>query len=145
MQDVWNYINRECNDADGWVQGKNILLETCNPNVVACMNFESSPEKATQYFNRTWTLPNQSYCVIKVDATLEVARVVFDSTSYLGVEEEGYQIGDVITVESGVKEVTIYNGVESGQLTFLISFSGAYDALSKVAAFTVAATLVNLI
>lgn len=55
-----------------------------------------------------------SYCTIKVDASLEVARLVFDSTSYLGVEEEDYQIGEVITVESGVKEVSIYNGAQSG-------------------------------
>ena len=86
-----------------------------------------------------------SYCIIGVDASKEVARVVFDSTSYLGVEEEDYMIGNVITVDSGVKEITIYNGAESGDLTFIISFSGAYDTLSKVAAFAVAATLFNLL
>lgn len=55
-----------------------------------------------------------SYCVITVDANEELARVVFDNTSYLGVMEAGYQIGDVLTVDSGVKEITIYNGANSG-------------------------------
>ena len=86
-----------------------------------------------------------SYCIIGVDASKEVARVVFDSTSYLGVEEEDYMIGNVITVDSGVKEITIYNGAESGQLTFVLSLSGAYNAISKVAAFAIAATFVNLL
>lgn len=64
----------------------------------------------------------------------------------MGVEgEEDYIIGGIITVDSGIKEVTIYNGASSGQLTFLISFSGAYNVFSKAAAFAVAATLVNLI
>jgi hypothetical protein len=94
----------------------------------------------------TWTLPQLGQCTIKIDASIFVARVVFDSTSYLGVENEGdYIIGEVITVDSGVKEVTIYNGAESGQLTFVISFSGAYNAISKVAAFAIAATVVNLL
>lgn len=50
-----------------------------------------------------------------------------------------------MTVESGIKEVTIYNGAQSGQLTFIISFSGAYDALSKVAAIALVATMVNIL
>jgi hypothetical protein len=50
----------------------------------------------------------------------------------------------VITVESGTKEVTIYNGAESGQLTFIISFSGAYNAIKSVAAVAAAITLINL-
>ena len=38
---------------------------------------------------------------------------------------EGAQIGDVITVESGITEILIFNGAETGPLTFDISFSGA--------------------
>lgn len=139
---MWNYINRPCET--GWTRGKDLTLEDCNAQAVACIDFESSPDKATQYFNRTWTLPAESYCVIKVDATQEIARVIFDNTSFLGVEEPQYQIGDVITVDSGTKEVTIYNGADSGQLTFIISFSGAYNALTSIAAVVTAATLVNL-
>lgn len=70
-----------------------------------------------------------------------MARLIFDSTSFLGVEEKDYQIGDIITVDNGVKEVTIYNGAESGSLSFLISFSGAHQALTAIAT---AVTLVNL-
>ena len=88
VQDQWNYINRPCND--DWQLGKNLDLAKCNALPVACIDFESTPEKATQYFNRTWTLPVQSYCTIKVDANQEVARVVFDSTSFLGVELDDY-------------------------------------------------------
>ena len=82
--------------------------------------------------------------MIKVDASEEIARVIFDNTSFLGVEEPQYQIGEVITVDSGTKEVTIYNGADSGQLTFIISFSGAYNALTSIAAVATAVTLVHL-
>ena len=142
IQDVWNYINRNCES--GWERGSDLTLEACEAKAVACIDFESSPELATQYQNRTWTLPAESYCVIKIDATEETARVIFDSTSFLGVEEPEYMIGDVITVDSGTKEVTIYNGAESGQLTFLISFSGAFDALRSIAAVAATVTLINL-
>jgi len=50
----------------------------------------------------------------------------------------------VITVESGVKEITIYNGADNGQLTFIISFSGAYNAMKSVAALAATITLINL-
>ena len=75
---------------------------------------------------------------MKVDATAGVARVIFDNVSYLGIEEENYQIGDVITVASGIRAILIYNGAESGPLTFDISFSGA------AALITGAASLVAL-
>jgi hypothetical protein len=88
IQDVWNYINRPCES--GWDRGKDLTLEACNATAVACIDFESSPDKATQYLNRTWTLPAESYCVIKIDATEEIARVIFDNTSFLGVEEPLY-------------------------------------------------------
>lgn len=61
------------------------LVVDCEANRVDCQNFTSSPEKATQYFNRTFTLPEMSYCDIEINAELELARVVFDNTSFLGV------------------------------------------------------------
>ena len=144
IQDAWNYLNREC--ADGWRRGSTMELGLCEAEIVTCMDFESTPEKAQEYFNRTWTLPAGTYCTLTIDATKFVARVVFDSTSYLGIEEENAKIGDVITVENGVKEVTIYNGAESGQLTFIISFSSAYNVLQGFAATVAAgAALVSLI
>ena len=60
---------------------------------------------------------------MKLDATNGVARVIFDNTSFLGIEDDKAQIGDVITVETGIREITIYNGAETGPLTFDISFS----------------------
>ena len=67
---------------------------------------------------------------MKVDATAGVARVIFDNTSYLGIEDEKAQIGDVITVETGIREILIYNGAETGPLTFDISFSGAIGLIT---------------
>jgi hypothetical protein len=123
-----------------------MTLEDCKANAVTCIDFEVDESKAAQYFNRTWTLPAQSYCTIKVDATREpkVARVVFDNTSFLGVEIKDYQIGDPITVEDEVQEITIYNGADQGQLTFIISFSSAFSAFSSVALVTSAAAALVL-
>ena len=73
---------------------------------------------------------------MKVDATAALARVIFDNTSFLGIEDDKAQIGDVITVESGIREILIYNGAESGPLTFDISFSGATTLLAGAAALT---------
>ena len=68
-----------------------------------------------------------SLCTIEVDATDAVGRVVFDGTSFIGVEVEDYAIGYPINVESGMRNITIFNGAQAGQLTFTIAFSGASD------------------
>ena len=61
-----------------------------------------------------------------MDATQGVGRVVFDDTTNLGVEVDGYTIGDVITVKEGeVSTIRVFNGNEAGPLTFLVAFSGA--------------------
>ena len=113
-----------------------------------CLDFESSPDKAGIFFNRTWTLSALSACVITVNAEKFVARVIFDNTSFLGVEVEDYVIGFPIDVEEGSgQEITIYNGASSagtGSVTFTISFSGAYSAFSSIAAAATAIALVNL-
>lgn len=59
-----------------------------------------------------------------------MARVIFDETSYLGLEGTDAKLGDVITFDqgsgiNGINNITIYNAAQSGPLTFLISFSGA--------------------
>ena len=59
-----------------------------------------------------------------IDATKGLDRVIFDETSFLGIEADA-RIGSVITFESGINQMTIYNAAETGPLTFLISFSGA--------------------
>lgn len=69
---------------------------------------------------------------------------MFDNTSFLGVEEEDYMIGEVITIEGGQREITIYNGADTGSLTFLLSFSGAHNSLGALALAATAATLINL-
>ena len=67
-------------------------------------------------------------CTIKIDATKGVARVVFDdnvTNSKLGMMYEGYKVGDVISFDSGVNEIVLYNAAESGPLNFDVSFSAA--------------------
>ena len=75
---------------------------------------------------------------MKVDATAGVARVIFANTQYLGIEYNA-KIGDVITIESGVTEILIYNAAESGPLTFDLSFSSAATVMASAAA--IASTL----
>ena len=77
-----------------------------------------------------------SKCDVTIDATLSVARVIFSNSNYLGFEfgneiEGDWEMDDVITVESGIKNLTIYNAAESGPITFYISFSGATALISS--------------
>ena len=132
LKDAWNYLNREC--SDDWKKGTSYELEYCGPDDISCPEFVSGTEKYQKYFNNTWSLASGGQCKVKIDATAGVARVIFDNTSYLGIEEESAQIGDVITVESGVREILIYNGAETGPLTFDISFSGATTLIAGVTA-----------
>ena len=85
-----------------------------------------------------------SKCTVTVDATAGVARVIFSSTIYLGINYDA-KIDKVITVDSGVAEIEIYNAAESGPITFGISFSSAYNALvsSAVTAAAVGALMLS--
>ena len=74
-----------------------------------------------------------SQCDINIDAELGIARVIFSSTLYLGIEYDA-KIDDVITIESGKAKIVIYNAAESGPITFGISFSGASALVSTAAA-----------
>ena len=74
-----------------------------------------------------------SKCKVNVDASAGVARVIFSSTLYLGIEYDA-KVDDVITIESGVTNLVIYNAAESGPITFGISFSGASALVSTAAA-----------
>ena len=46
-----------------------------------------------------------SKCDVTVDATLFNARVIFSSTSFLGIEygDGSYRVDDVIDIENGVE------------------------------------------
>ena len=138
LEDAWNYLNRDC--LDGWQKGTSYELDYCEPDEIDCPGpFISSPEKYARYENNTWSLPSGAKCTVKLDATNGIARVIFDNTSFLGIEDDKAQIGDVITVETGIREITVYNGAETGPLTFDISFSKA-SALTAGAAALAAAT-----
>ena len=73
-------------------------------------------------------------CAVKIDASQYLARVIFDNVSFLGIEHPGAKIGDPITFEKGLHTIWIYNGAESGSLTFEISFSGARQIAAGVLA-----------
>ena len=137
MKDEWNYINRDC--LSGWERGKTFALDKCEPNEVDCPSFVSSPEKYQRYENKTWSMAQGSKCVVRVDASEGIARVIFTSTSYLGIEYDA-KIDEVITFESGVTDIEIYNAAQSGPITFGISFSGA----ATLAASTAAAAALTL-
>ena len=75
-----------------------------------------------------------------MDATQGVARVVFDygvTNSQLGIDGK-WKTGEVITFEAGENEIIIYNGNDSGPLTFDISFSGAATLAAGVTALALA-------
>ena len=114
-------------DSRGYPDGE--LIEDsseCEAEDIGCPGFESSLDWAGEYSNQTWALSAGSMCAVKIDATEYLARVIFDNVSFLGVEYKGAKIGEPITFEGGLHAIWIYNGAESGSLTFEISFSGAY-------------------
>ena len=137
LKDAWNYINRGCEA--GWTNGKDIELANCRPKTDNCQGFVSSEEYAGTYDNHTWSLGEGASCVVSVDASAYVARVIFDDTSYLGIEYDA-KIGDVITIEGSTEEIEIYNGAESGPLHFIISFSGATSLLTGAGLMVAAAS-----
>ena len=61
------------------------------------------------------------------------------TNSKLGMMYEGYKVGDVISFDSGVNEIVLYNAAESGPLNFDVSFSAASSLVAVGAA--IAATL----
>ena len=79
-------------------------LNDCKPEVQICPGFVSDPSLAEEYRNITWTLKEGQVCNIEIDATEYLARVIFDNTSYLGVEGVGrYAMGDILTYQQGEK------------------------------------------
>ena len=158
LADAWNYLDRPCgnstwtkgsnihignwqDDGIGWKEGK--LIEgsnECNAKNIGCPEFVSSEEWSGKYKNQTWALPPKSMCAVKINAEEYLARVIFDNASYLGIEYSGAKIGNPITFESGNHTIWIYNGAESGSLTFELSFSGASQLAAGIVALA-AATL----
>ena len=135
LKDAWNYIRRDC--LTEWTRGNNLELADCNPDTVTCPGFTSSEEQFQKYTNTTWSMAAGSKCFVKIDATEGIARVIFSSTLYLGIEYEGGRVDEVMNIESGVTDLEIYNAAESGPITFGISFSGATELITS--AMTVAA------
>ena len=140
LQNAWNYITRDC--TGGWVRGNSYDLDYCSPDEISCPSYTSNPAKYQVYENKTWSLSQGGKCTVRIDASQGVARVIFENSRYLGIEMEGAKpdVGDVITIGEGdVQNIVIYNGAETGPLTFDISFSGAYHLLAGAAAFAAVA------
>ncbi len=56
--------------------------------------------------------------------------MIFDETSYLGIDYNSAKIGEVITIDLGQQvTIPIYNAALTGPLTFLISYSGSIATL----------------
>ena len=97
--DAWNYINRAC--TGGWQLGSSYVLETCNPDTKTCPGYNSTTASYGTYTNQTWTLAQGAGCNVSIDATQALARVVFDETSFLGIDYDSAKIGEVITIPLG--------------------------------------------
>ena len=110
--------------------GSSYGLNNCSPNSIQCPGFNSTTASYGTYTNQTWTLAQGAGCNITVDASQALARVIFDETSFLGIDYEEAKIGQVITIPSGkVATIPIYNAAQTGPLTFLISYSGSVATL----------------
>jgi hypothetical protein len=128
LQDAWLYINRRCESDGGWILGSKLdLVENCySVEYEDERYFEFTENDFGSWNNATQRLDENTYLDITIDATLAVGRVVFDDTTNLGVERDGYQIGDLINVKQGeIETIRVFNGNEAGPLTFLLAISGA--------------------
>ena len=116
LADQWNYIDRDCPE-NGWSRGSENDLTTCEVEESAGVEFVSSKqydlnEPLGTYRNITWTLPQGSFCVVTVDATEYVGRVLFtDVQGYLGIQDYDpeYDIKEKISFEDSVGKITVYN------------------------------------
>ena len=96
--------------------------------------FVSDTSFVGTYTNFTRTLKDNAKCTVYIDATEEVARVIFDNDEDLGVLWPDYVIGTPITIEKGKREeIVVFNGNNAGYLNFRISFSGAVSLIMSAA------------
>lgn len=81
-------------------------------------------------------------CTVTIDATQALARVIFSSNVYLGIEYDA-KLEEVITIPQGeTREITIYNAADTGPITFGISFSGASSLVASLGG-AIALLLIN--
>ena len=111
------------------------------PTLTTCHSFVSSKDAAGQFYNYTETLGSAEYCIITIDASNFVARVIFNDAITLGVEVDDYEIGDVIDINKGKKrDIVVYNGDTSGAITFTLNFSSSYKLVSSFVVVAIALT-----
>jgi hypothetical protein len=61
-------------------------IENCGATAATCHSFVSTPQAAGSFFNYTETLAVGQYCIINVDASLFVARLVLDDATTVGLQ-----------------------------------------------------------
>ena len=137
LKDQWLYFNQGCDSS--WKLGRDTDLNLCNATLSTCPSFISKSQLAGIQTNHSQTLAKGQKCEVKVDATAFVGRVVFDNQALLGVEIDGYRIGEAHTIDGGsVENITVFNGDANTDITFIISFSQGFklvaDALLSVLA-----------
>ena len=98
LQDLWNYINRDCNSE--WITSKELQLSQCNPVEISCPDFVSDTTKYQTWDNKTWSLTEGAMCTVSVDATQAIARVTFTGTTYLGFEDD-FRVDQTLVVPAG--------------------------------------------
>ncbi len=110
-----------------WMNGRDISFDSCGATLTSCHNFTSTSLSEAQWFNYTETLGVNEYCVINVDASQFLGRVVIDGAVSVGVEYDGYDLGEVIDVEVGTSmDLIIYNSDNSQATTFNLGYSSSY-------------------
>ena len=125
LKDQWLYINRPCSSK--WKNGKDVSFSSCKATLTSCHNFTSTVVSNGQWFNYTETLGVGEYCVVNVDAASYVGRVIIDDAVSVGVEYDGYDIGEVIDVKlGGSKNLILYNSDNSQATTFTLAYTQAF-------------------
>ena len=124
-EDVWNHPNAWCEVE--WRDGYSLdLVEDCQTDTAICQPFTSSSLYEGKNLTGTRTLQGGESCVIEVDATSTVARIMIEKNSNLGVMFNGYRTGTFLTIAQGSKaNIQVYNGKAEGQLDFKFIYTGA--------------------
>ena len=136
MENAWNYISRTC-PSPGWLDGATIALDDCHlVEDTGCPSFVSAEDKSGVFTNTTVSLPSGTYCNVEVDARSYIGHVIFENSDYLGIERDGVRPDDVITINSGTENITIFNAASTGPITFKIAFSGASSMVFSAVTLT---------
>ena len=129
LKDSWNFINAWCTSV--WIPGWMIDIDAdCEApeKKYTCPSFVSDRSKygVNTTVKTNLTLGAGSQCTMTIDATQAVARVMIDSGTNIGVLFNEYALKTWMTIPEGnIQEITLYNGRETGNESFIVIFTGA--------------------